>query len=125
MRKNPTRRAEERLPEIERIKHSGDFSRVFKNPDFRGVCREGKLLAKYNQLDFCRFGITTVRKYGNSIERNYARRVLKEIYRKSKHLFSENLDIVVVLFPGNYNYHDRKRQFMKMLRRAKLVPSDT
>ncbi len=109
----------------ERIKHSRDFSQVFKKPDFRASCRGGKLLAKRNNLGFCRFGVTTVKKYGNSVKRNYARRILKEIYRKSKMLFSENVDIVVVLFPENDNYHERKRQFMTLVRRAKLVPADS
>jgi ribonuclease P protein component len=76
-----------------------------------------------NGLEYGRFAITTVRKYGNAVERNYARRVLKEIYRNAKHDLPPGLDIIIVLFPGDFGFHDREKQFAKLIRRAGFGPS--
>ena len=106
------------LTRPERLKKKADFARVFDKPDFKSSCRGAKFVARRNQSDINRIGIALVRKFGHAVERNYARRVLKEIYRNQKQNLPTGYDIVIVLYPGDYGYQEREQQFMKMLRRA-------
>ena len=113
MRKSHTR--------AERLRSKADFAPVFDNPDVRSACRGAKLVAKRNNLETGRFAVTMVRKYGNAVQRNYARRVLKEIYRNTKQDLPTGYDIIVVLYSGDYGYHEREQQFTKLIRRAKFA----
>ena len=113
------------LTRSERLKSKADFARVFGEPEFRSGCRGAKLVAKRNGLETGRFAVTTVRKYGNAVARNYARRVLREIYRKAKQDLPIGLDVIIVLFPGDFGYQDREQQFTKLIRRANFGPSDS
>jgi ribonuclease P protein component len=42
-----------------------------------------------------RLGITATRKIGNSVERNRARRLLREVFRKNRWLVPQGVDIVI------------------------------
>lgn len=106
----------ENLTRIERLRSRVDFSSVFQNPDYRFSCRGARLVAKRNGLEFSRFAATLTKKYGNAVKRNYNRRILKEIYRKNKPGLQAGCDIVIVLYPGKYCYHDRKKQFFALIR---------
>lgn len=57
-----------------------------------------------NNLDFNRIAISVSKKLGNSVERNYYRRIIREIYRKNKHLLNNNYDFLIILKnkPNNY-----------------------
>ena len=112
------------LTRSERLKSKTDFARVFDKPDVRSGCRGAKLVAKRNGLDTGRFAVTLVRKYGNAVQRNYARRVLKEIYRNTKQDLPTGYDIIVVLYYGDYGYHEREQQFTKLVRRANFAETD-
>lgn len=106
------------LTRSERLKSNADFARVFDNPDVRSGCRGAKLVAKRNGLESGRFAVTLVRKFGNAVQRNYSRRVLKEIYRNTKQDLPTGYDIIVVLYSGDYGYLEREQQFMNLIRRA-------
>ena len=106
------------LSRTERLRSKADFARVFEEPDVKSAGRGAKLVAKRNGLEFNRFAVTFVRKFGKAVQRNYARRVLKEIYRCRKQDFPIGYDIVVVLYAGDFSYQDREHQFMKLIRRA-------
>jgi ribonuclease P protein component len=108
----------ESLTRSERLKSRADFARVFEEPELRSSCRGAKLVAKRNGLETNRFAVTLVRKFGTAVRRNYARRVLKEIYRRRKREIPSGFDIIVVLFAGDYSYRDREQQFMKLIQRA-------
>lgn len=112
------------LTSSERLKSKADFARVFDKPDAKSGCRGAKLVARRNGLETGRFAVTLVRKYGNAVQRNYARRVLKEIYRNTKQDLPTGYDIIVVLYSGDYNYNDREQQFTKLIRRANFGETD-
>jgi ribonuclease P protein component len=112
------------LTRSERLKSKADFARVFEKPDVRSGCRGAKLVARNNGLETGRFAVTLVRKYGNAVQRNYARRILKEIYRNTKQDLPTGYDIIVVLYSGDYDYHDREQQFTKLIRRANFAETD-
>lgn len=108
------------LSRTERLKRKSDFARVFSSPDHRSVCRGARLIARRSSLPFSRFAPTLVRNFGNSVERNHARRVLKEIYRNSKMDLPQGYDIVIVLYPGAFSFAERENQFSQLIRRARL-----
>jgi len=43
-----------------------------------------------------RLGITVTRKFGNAVARNRAKRLLREVFRRSQELFPPGIDIVVI-----------------------------
>ncbi len=49
-----------------------------------------------NRAGFCRIGITTSKKIGNAVQRNRARRVIREAYRQLAPQISGGYDIVFV-----------------------------
>jgi ribonuclease P protein component len=49
-----------------------------------------------NRAGTNRLGITATKKIGNAVQRNRAKRVIKEAYRLSEEKFPVNLDIVIV-----------------------------
>ena len=112
MRKNLTKK--------ERLGKRSDLKRAFsegKHISSRGA----KLIFVSNGLAFNRFAVALVRKYGNSVERNKSKRILREIYRESKDSIFPGYDIVVVLYPGNYTYTERKKQYYSLMKRGDLV----
>ena len=71
------------------LRASSDFQRVYQ----RGKRYDGVLMTAFvlpNDLSHNRFGITTSRKaLGNAIQRNRARRLLRETFRLRKDLLSD------------------------------------
>lgn len=113
------------LTRAERLKSKADFALVFNNVDVKSACRGAKLVARKNGFEINRFAVTLVRKFGNAVQRNYARRILKEIYRNTKQDLPTGYDIIVVLYSGDYNYHEREQQFIKLIRRAGIAKTDS
>lgn len=111
------------LSRKERLKKKIEFSRIFNDPDYRLACKGGKLLVKRNGLEFNRFAASFVRKYGNAVKRNYARRVVKNIYRENNKSLPTGYDFILILYPGEFDYYDRKQQFLGMLRRVDFACS--
>ena len=75
-----------------------------KNRDFRRLYHRGKCavaphVAVYtakNRLGTNRLGITTTKKLGNAVQRNRARRLIKEAYRLLEYKIPLGRDIVIV-----------------------------
>lgn len=78
-------------------------NRILKRDRFREVYDTGnKIQAMYftafvlpNQSERPRIGITATRKIGNSVERNRARRMVRDAFRKNKWLVPNGVDIVI------------------------------
>lgn len=79
------------------------FNKLNSNSDFRRAYGRGKVytnpaLVTYvvkNRAGICRIGITTSKKIGNAVQRNRARRVIREAYL-SMPAHSGGFDIVFV-----------------------------
>jgi ribonuclease P protein component len=77
--------------------------RVRKRDRFREVYDTGRKIqgiyftafVLLNQSEKPRIGITATRKMGNSVERNRARRLVREAFRKNKWLVPNGVDIVI------------------------------
>jgi ribonuclease P protein component len=80
-----------------------------------------KLFVSTSEEDYSRLLVTLVRAYGNSVERNYARRLGKELFRSHKDTIMSGFDLIFVMYPGAYAFPDRKIQFFDLLRRAHIL----
>jgi ribonuclease P protein component len=77
--------------------------RILKRALFRRVYDEGRKVQAGYFIAFVlatgdertRLGITATRKIGNSVERNRARRLLREVFRKNRWLVPKGVDIVI------------------------------
>ncbi|HWN98879.1 MAG TPA: ribonuclease P protein component [Blastocatellia bacterium] len=87
----------------ERSEKFSKSDRILKRDRFLEVYDTGrKIQATYftafvllNQTEKPRIGITATRKIGNSVERNRARRLVREAFRKNKWLLPNGVDIVI------------------------------
>ncbi len=78
-------------------------NRLLRRDEFRRAYDQGrKVQARYftafvlpNSLDRARVGITVTRKFGKSVSRNRARRMVREVFRRNKWLVPAGVDIVI------------------------------
>lgn len=79
--------------------------RLLARPDFKKVMTQGRkkvvdrtctLFFLPNSLGRKRLGIITSRKIGNAVNRNRAKRKIREIFRRHKDLVGQDMDIVVI-----------------------------
>ncbi len=47
-----------------------------------------------NSLDYSRLGISVGRKFGNAVKRNRAKRLVREFFRRNKHIIPKGYDFV-------------------------------
>lgn len=65
----------------------------------------------------------TVRKYGNAVARNRARRVVSECWRLAKPCIASGFDAVIVIYPGEDTAAVRCTQVRALVQRAGLLGS--
>ena len=102
--------------------------RILKRDLFRRVYEQGrKLQFRYftafilaKQDNGPRIGVTATRKIGNAVQRNRARRLVREAFRKNKWLAPDGVDIVInVKRPlVEAHYRDFESEFVAFLERA-------
>ena len=74
-----------------------------------------------NDLGWSRVVFAAVRAFSSAVERNRARRRVREAYRTLKACIRGHFDIAFVLYPGDYSYSERQRQVEKLLRRSGAI----
>jgi len=102
--------------------------RVLKRYGFRRVYEQGRKIQSglftaflvANQTGSPRIGITVTRKIGNSVERNRARRLLREAFRKNKWLARTGVDIVINVKRTliEAGYREVEAELIALLKRA-------
>ncbi|MDH3199660.1 MAG: ribonuclease P protein component [Myxococcales bacterium] len=78
--------------------------RLKKRYEFRQVQLTGRrihtphflIVLQPNSLENTRLGITVTKKVGNAVQRNRIKRVVREVFRRNRHLFPPSHDIVFV-----------------------------
>ena len=70
-----------------------------------------------------RFGLTASRKVGGAVQRNRARRLMKEVYRLHQHQIREGFDIVVVgRGPlADADYKKAAKEMLYLFKKCKLL----
>ena len=73
-----------------------------------------------NQSQKPRIGITATRKFGNSVERNRARRLVRDAFRKNKWLVPNGVDIVINVKHrlAEASYNEFEGDFVTFLKKA-------
>jgi ribonuclease P protein component len=81
------------LRPIERIRRRSEYQQIYD----RGVRTHGRYLTLFtlsNNLPLGRLGIAATRKLGGAVERNRAKRLIREVFRRNK--LAPGFDIVVI-----------------------------
>ena len=82
-----------RFGRIERIRRRAEYQQIYE----RGTRTHGRLLTLFtlsNDLPVGRLGIAATRKLGGAVERNRAKRLIREIFRRNK--LAPGFDVVVI-----------------------------
>ena len=109
----------EKFPKSDRILKRETFRRVYEN----GLKIQSRYFTAFvlaNATGTARIGITTTKKIGNSVERNRARRLVREAFRKNKWLAPNGVDIVINVKRQlvEAGYRDLEVEFRSFLKRA-------
>ena len=99
------------LTREERLKNKSDFDNVFATGKRKG-CSGARIVYRPNGLEYSRFAVCPVRKYGNSVTRNRVKRIFRELYRLNKSRIKPGYDIALVVYPGKDTYKAREEQFL-------------
>ena len=84
-----------RYKDFETLKKNDDFQRVYKGRKTKA----DPFLVVYvleNTCGYNRLGISASKKVGNSIQRNRAKRLMKESYRLNAEKFLEGYDLIFI-----------------------------
>jgi ribonuclease P protein component len=88
-------RMSERLRPCERIRRNKDFISLYKNGQrFRG--RYFSVVFRANDLGYSRLAVVVSKKVGPAVARNRVKRLIRNIFRRSKSLIDEPADIIIV-----------------------------
>ena len=107
-----------RLIRAERLLSGGQFRRVFQ----KGLRLEGaffSLVAAPNNCGHDRLGLAASRKVGNAVQRNRAKRRLRECFRRWKRAGGAALDVVLVAKKdlGSGSPEEVEREYRQRLQR--------
>ena len=77
----------------ERIKNRAQFQQIYQK-GARVHSRYSTLFVLANQLSFGRLGIAATKKLGGAVDRNRAKRLIREVFRRNK--VAPGFDVVVI-----------------------------
>lgn len=105
--------------------------RLIKNNEYRLVYKHGsfavgRMCVIYKMpvaKEHTRIGFVTGKKVGGAVQRNRARRLMKEVYRLHQHEIREGYHIVVVARAGinDTQYEQVEREMMRLFKKSKLL----
>ena len=81
------------------VKNNRDFDYIIKNGKYR---KNNEYVIYYIDTDkeYNRFGISVSKKIGNAVTRNYYKRIIRNICDKSKNLYSNSKDYIIIMRKG-------------------------
>ena len=81
------------------VKNNREFDYIIKNGKYR---KNNEYVIYYveNDKEYNRFGISVSKKIGNAVTRNYYKRVIRNICDKSKNLYSNSKDYIIIMRKG-------------------------
>jgi ribonuclease P protein component len=89
----------ERFPKVLRLARSSQFVHVQEH-GLKLYSQPFVALAARNSLGVSRLGITVSKRVGNAVQRSRIRRLIRELFRKKRHLFPKGLDLLVIAQPA-------------------------
>ena len=85
----------ERLRKDERVKKKSDFA-IIAQEGTRKHTKHFLIIARRNDQGFSRVGAVASKKMGKAVERNRAKRLMREFFRKNKDHLAPSTDYVIV-----------------------------
>jgi len=110
------------LTKRERIRKKAEFNQVFSHSSRVG-CAGLKLVFRTNNLEFNRFAVTAMKRIGNAVRRNKAKRQVREIFRDLKPSLLPGFDFVLIVYSGARVYEERREQIRSLMERAGVISS--
>ena len=112
-----------RLSRQSRLQQSRDFARVRQVGERLAV---GCLIANWNKLPdgaSPRLGVVTSKKIGGAVQRNRARRLLRESFRLHQHDFAQPIELVLVARNSiaGKTFAAVEKDYLAALKRANLL----
>lgn len=108
------------LTKAEILRDRGEISHLFaESYAFRTNGLHLRIIE--NDLRWSRVVFAAVRSFRNAVDRNRARRRVREAYRDLKERITGHYDIVFVMYPGEYSFSKRYQQVEKLLRRSGAI----
>ena len=81
-----------------------------------------KLLYRSNGTGLSRMAVTTPRNYGNAVERNRTKRIIREVFRNIKeHLKPDGYDLLFVVYKKNLEYKDTFSELFSICGQAGIL----
>ena len=77
-----------------------------------------------NGLSYNRVLFSLGRKYGNSVQRNYTKRIGKELFRHLKPYLLTGYDLVFIFYSGDYTYQDRFIQIAGLMNQSGILKKE-
>lgn len=106
----------------EKIKRPDDIRSLYK--EGKKISTNGaKLFFKKSENSFNRIAFTLPRGYGNSVQRNYSKRLSREAYRHLKSHLNTGYDFILLVYPENDSFCTRCEQIRYLFQKAGLVKS--
>ena len=89
----------ERFPRVLRLARRSQFLHVQEH-GLKLCSQPFVALAARNSVGVIRLGITVSKRVGNAVQRSRIRRLVRELFRKKRHLFPKGLDLLVIAQPA-------------------------
>ena len=110
------------LTKDRRIRKNNEYQLVYKH----GRYEVGRLCVVYHMpvaKQKSKIGFVTGKKVGGAVQRNRARRLMKEVYRLHQHELREGHHIVVVGrgYLANATYDQAECEMMRLFKKCKLL----
>jgi ribonuclease P protein component len=112
-----------RLGRDSRLAQSRDFARIRQQGE---RLAQGCLIANWNKLSADakpKLGVVTSKKIGGAVQRNRARRLLRESFRRHQHEFLQPVELVLVARNSiaGKKFAAVEKDFLAALKRASLL----
>ena len=115
----PSPRARERLSAAQRLRHASDFDEV-RRLGRRAEAGPFTLRVRLRSEGPRRLGIIASRKAGPAVQRNRAKRVLRELFRRNPEALPSSCDVVIVVranFP-DFSFAEIRERYLHAVKQT-------
>ena len=98
----------------ERIKKKEDFKEII-NDNNKIRTKFYTCFFKKNKFKENRIGIIIKKKIGNSVKRNYEKRIIRNFFRINKNKIKESCDLIIILNEPDGGFLEKKNDFERII----------